>query len=183
MSADDPVSKRLDRSWAQQAKSDPVFNLLAVLSRALPVAIGLIVDGRVVRGVVAPDSAFVEAATAAVRRPLEAFAGEWDADLRAVYAESFQRQAEGKADRHKKDREMADQYMEQATQPSIDNIKGSDVGPFYRELLGSSTVVLSQVRLDSAHAPVSIATMSVRRDAISAWWFLDDEDGSEINYG
>lgn len=183
MSAEEGVNKRLDRAWADARRTDKVFNLLAVLSRGLPVAVGLIVDGKVIRGVISPDEALIEAATAAVLRPLEAFAPDWDPDLRAAYADAFTRQAEGDAEQRAKDREMANRYMDQATRPVIDEIKADGVSAFYRELIGPPTVVIGQARMEGEGGPVSIEVMSVRRDAISAWWFLDSEDGPLVNYG
>lgn len=183
MPSDDAVIKRLDRAWVARTQRDGTFELLAVLSKGLPVAIGLLVNGRVIRGVIAPDSVLTAAATKAVERPLEAFGSEWDDDLRDAYAESFARRAEQADLQRKEDCAVVDRYAESDTPPGVDNIEKGDITAFYREALEPATVVINQASLETGDSWTHVDVLTVRRDAISAWWFLDSEQGEPVSYG
>ncbi|GAB3354378.1 hypothetical protein [Modestobacter lapidis] len=183
MRSEDPVSKRLDRAWFSGGDTDRVFNLLAVVSSGLPVAVGLLVDGRVIRGVLSDPDALTDAATTALQRPLDTFAVEWEDDVRTTFGETFKRHAEQRKTQAAEDREVVNRYFEAPTPPSVDAIADTDLAPFYRELTEPSTVVMRQVQLVLDESTADIDVLSVRRSAISAWWFLDSEDGARVNYG
>lgn len=183
MSSDERVSKRLDRAWATQWNRDHIFELLAVVSQGVPVGIGLLVDGRVIRGVVTPEAQLFEAATAAVARPLQAFGSAWAEELQRTYLESFTRLAEQEERRRNEDRDMTQRYMDEAVRPAIDGMAEEDVIPFYRQLVGAPSLTVGQARIDVDGTTVLVDVMSVRRESISAWWFLDSEEGSPIHYG
>jgi hypothetical protein len=183
MPSEDRISKRLDRAWFAGADNDSVFNLLAVVSSGVPIAIGLLVDGRVIRGVLTHPDVLTDAATAAVRRPLDAFGADWEADVRESMAEAFVRQAEQRKARSAKDREVADKYLGSESL-TIDDIDDADIAAFYHEV-GSdpSTVIVRQAQMVVGESSATIDVMSVKRSSISAWWFLDSEDIPPVTYG
>jgi hypothetical protein len=181
--SEDRVSKRLDRAWFGAGDTDHVLNLLAVVSSGLPVAVGLLVDGRVIRGVLSDPDALTDAATAALQRPLDAFADDWDDEVKSAFAETFTRHAEQRRTQRAEDREVVERYFDAPAAPSVDAIDDDDLAPFYRGVSEPSTVVMRQVQLDLDKATADIDVLSVRRSAISAWWFLENEQGPQVNYG
>ena len=182
MSSDDGVNKRLDRSWYARDETDSVLDLLAVVSKGLPVAVGMLIDGRVIRGVLTDADVMTEAATTAIKRPLQAFGADWEEESKKSIAEAFTRQAKQRTEQAAKDRAVADKYFDTMDSFGIDDIQADDLPSFYAAVSAPATVTVRQATIELGVTVATVDALSVQRKAISAWWFLDSEDGPLVNY-
>ena len=105
----------------------------------------------------------------------------WREELRSEITAAFRELEPGFAELQEEAEELADRYPDDA---NIDDIDGPDVFDFYRALMDRATVDLADVRmtLPGRDEAVSLSAMRVQVAHIAAWWPLEAQDGTNVNY-
>jgi hypothetical protein len=179
------IEKRFDRDWYSRT-DDERLNLLALLGASgLPVAIGIIVDGHIVRGAIGNDRAFVTAADEAIDRAARSLYPDWPEKTFETVVGALGRQEESLRERRAEAQATLERYHEGKGGPiSVDDVDLPDVPNVSRAASKAATLTFTQATIQAPGQPVvAVATMQVRRTAITAWWFLDEEEGTQVNYG
>lgn len=178
----DAVSRRIDRLLVRaEGTSDGIFDALASVlagSSALPFPIGLLVDGALIHGALAPPEATADAVDAAMRtfftrlwpgRPYD------EGDMGTAFRDIVNTHQE----RMVKDREVVEKYSDAA---SIDDWADEDVRPILRATAHLAHVDIRDARIRIGDTWANIGVMRVNTAHISAWWPLEQEEGVQINY-
>ncbi|WP_147252404.1 hypothetical protein [Blastococcus sp. TF02A-30] len=154
-------------------------------SSGIPVAVGVLVNGSIIRGVIGPDSQFTESASAAVERAVGAFFPNWPAETSSTATQALQRQDERRAERRAQDREVFDRYYDESDGDfSIDDVRLADVPRVTKAAASASRLAFQQASLTPpGGTPIALENLIVEVDSIDAWWVLDDEEGAAVNYG
>ena len=175
------VVKRLDRANVRlRPPPGGVFRTLERIgATGLPVGIGMLVDGALIAGAVQAPVGFGNAVADAANTAMEGFG--WREELRSEITAAFRELEPGFAELQEEAEELADRYPDDA---NIDDIDGPDVFDFYRALMDRATVDLADVRmtLPGRDEAVSLSAMRVQVAHIAAWWPLEAQDGTNVNY-
>jgi len=181
------ISRRLDRDFVRHGQ-DSLLDMCASLGRTgLPIAVGIIVDGVIVRGAMTAPRTFAFAADEALLRAINAFGSKWDAEMRGTVEGVFSKIVEEHDEREKAARKVADRYLaarDSDDKPlNIDDIELDDVKDVFRALAEPSVIQLAEAKLFATTGQwIEIGTMRVEVHHIAAWWPLDEESGAQVNY-
>jgi len=176
------VTRRLDRQYLA-ASYDAFLELIGSLGAegTLPFAVGMLVDGTVVRGVVQSTHVFADHLDAALAELLSHRVPADDSATRDAVHEMFRDLAHRTDDRRKAAREVAEQYV--GPEFSLDDIPEADVRSVLDALRPNAFVVVANAQIVVPPSFHRVGAMRVRVDRISAWWPLSSEQDVRINYG
>lgn len=179
----DAVSRRIDRLLVRaEGTSDGLFDALASVlagSSALPFPIGLLVDGVLIHGALAPPEATADAVDAAIRTFFTRLWPERPYDDEGDMGTAFRDMVNNHRERREKDREVVEKYSDAA---SIDDWADEDVRPILRATADLAHVDIRNARIKIGDIWANIGVMRVNTAHISAWWPLEQEEGVQINY-
>jgi len=179
----EPIIKRLDREWSAR-RSDARLELLVTMGEAgLPVALGLLVDGTIIRGTIGHPRRFADAGSRAIERAVEAFYASWDPDTKRTAVEALRQNEDSSDERRRRQREILDRYFETNEDFSIDDVALKDIADVTQAIVPGANLTFEQATLQQpGQSPIHVGTMQVARSAIGSWWMLDEEEGARANY-
>ena len=178
------VAKRLDREWHSKSL-DSRLDLIAALGEAgLPVALGLLVNGTIIRGVVGPISPAAGSIASAVDRAVEELFPNWPPEVSAAATEALRNQEQRLESRRVEDQEVFDRYFDQFEGDfGVDDVALEDIPHVTRATRSHSTISVQQASIDPPNgSPVRVNYLQLSLQAVDAWWVLDDEEGANVNY-
>jgi hypothetical protein len=179
------ITRRMEREFALRS-GDGLLGMLAGLGRSgLPIGVGMIVDGIVLRGGVTGSSVFAEALDSALSRIVDVIGTSWDSEVRNTIEGAFGRKIEQRDRNEGIAREVAERYFEHSDSeegPNIDDIDVTDVVKVYSAVNTPSVIELTEAKLLIAGVWVEVKALRVELDHIGAWWPLDAEAGANVTY-
>lgn len=179
---DDAIVRRLDREHYRRGREERLFSLAAGAGRAgLPVAIGLIVDGVTMRGVLttqATMASFLDKTFRASVTNLFPDSQEHYEDLYTMYSDAAERNSK----RIDEDRSIVEPYLDDDGPADFDDIAADDVPGYVRALAPPNAVYLRQVQIYAGDSWVSVDTVEITTRQIAAWWPLEGEENTTVNY-
>lgn len=179
----DRLAKRLDRLTAERPADDRHLGLLAMLaSTGLPVAVGLLVDGMVIRGTTCTQEQYVDGLTAAVLKMADVLFKDFPTvrdDLRPVFTDEIARdKALAEADDA-----LLSKYLEHPP-ASIDDLASGDVKAFVRSRRQEAFFHLADAHLGTAGTDQTVVGLvRIRLSNVSAWWPLEEDRTANVTYG
>lgn len=172
------ITRRLDRQFLAD-QSDAYLLGLALLadgSPGLPLAVGMLLDGVVVHGVIVSVERFAEQIDAALLDMLERSVGVDDA--RDLDWSPFVGLAKHIRQEMEEATELRATYPPDAT---IDDFADEHAPEILKAMPNDTYVQLTDAHVFSA-TPRRVGAMRVRTDRIAAWWPLTAEEGVVIDY-
>jgi hypothetical protein len=177
------ILKRLDREWFAR-RSDARLELLVTMGEAgLPVALGLLVNGAIIRGTVGHPRRFAEAGSRAIERAMEAFYATWDTGAKRTAIEALRRNEDSRDERRQRQQQVVDHYYEANASFNVDDVALEDIADVTQAIVPGANLTFEQATLQQPGQPlIHVGTMQVSREAIDSWWMLDEEEGAQPNY-
>jgi hypothetical protein len=180
-----PVARRLDRAFAEQRKDTLLSMVAGYGDSGLPIAVGMIVDGLVVRGFFAPATSFAAELDRSVSSLTDSMGPEM-VEVKSLLDGAFERLVKERQDDEKAARDVVDKYLsddQSDRQPvRIDDIEGDDFADYVLAIWSTTTLQLRQAKAFLGGEWVEIDTMRVSLSHVGAWWPLEAEQGQEVRY-
>lgn len=177
--------RRLDRLYASR-QEDSLLSLMATLSRSgVPIALGLLVDGVLVRGSVTTKGKFASALDESVQDVIELFFSEWDEESRNKIGHAFTSAVEVTDNIEDQARQVAEKYFSQEGEVKpldIDSMEIKDVVDVYSAGSNIQTFEISEAKIFVGNEWIEIGVMRVEYSHVGAWWPLRQETNVEIHY-
>lgn len=180
-SAEAAIVKRLDRSFAQSMRTrDALFDMVARVGRAqVPMAIGMLIDGTIIRGAIVPTAQFGDRADAGFARALQAI-GTADETLQPL-ASSFSKLIQALDEQRKRGEEVVQEAADNQWN-TFDDIPLDKVIDLVLARQARDFIELSDVSLEARTGIVKLGAMRVSVDHVAAWWPLDSETNATVTY-
>lgn len=156
--------------------------LVQIALTGFPLGIGLIADGTAFTGAIAPDQAFAERLDRAMTRSAEVGWPE-KTELHDIVRGAAKGAADARAELRESDAEAALAAETPSGEPIwLDNLDDDHWMPALRGLVGPADISLADARVLLGHTWVAVETVRIKLRAISAWWPLDAQEDTVVNY-